>query len=174
MVGNGVVRCVCRLRPNHCRSSQEEGPGEGQPNIYSCRLKGDQLYGVTFKRGSVALILRFCLFWFSMWPATSQVFPAYSWQASFQARLGDLFLQTSNDLFTVTCSNVFVAFSLKFFSSSARSAQGSTPWQQLRSGWNYFGKKAKKNPKIFENISKIYFVNVNQRLHASQDERINA
>ena len=58
-----------------------------------------------------------------MWPATSQVCPAFSWQASFQARLGALSLQTSNDLFTVTCSNVFVAFSLKFFSSSAGTAQ---------------------------------------------------
>ena len=121
MVGDGIVRCVCRLRPNHCRSSQEEGPGEGQPIIWSCRWKGNQLYGFTLKRGSVAWILRFCLFWSSMWPATSQVCPASSWQASFQARLGDLFLQTSNDLFTVTCSNVFAAFSLKFFSSSAQS-----------------------------------------------------
>ena len=123
MVGDGVVRCVCRLRPNHCRSSQEEGPGEGQSIIWSCRWNGNQLYGVTFKRGSVAWILRFCLFWFSMWPATSQVCLAYSWQASFQARLGDLFLRTSTYLFTVTCSNVFGTFSLKFFSSSAGSAQ---------------------------------------------------
>ena len=75
----------------------------GQPNIYSCRLKGNQWYGVTFKRGSVDWILRFCPFWFSMSPATSQVCLASSWQASFQARLGDPFFQTSFiHLFTIT------------------------------------------------------------------------
>ena len=48
--------------------------------------------------------MRFCLFWFSMWQATSQVCLAYLWQASFQDRLGDLFFRTSFiHLFTITC-----------------------------------------------------------------------
>ena len=130
--------------------------------------------------------MRFCLFWFSMWPATSQVCLAYSWQASFQARLGDLSLQTSNDLFTVPCFKVFGAFSIKFFSPSARSAQSANSFppqhyqhraERLGSNCAQVGtilaKRQKIFPKLFANVferySKTYFKYILLMLIATRD-----